>query len=517
MSAAGKHANRVELFGDFDIPVAAKGMDIHPNRKEQQMSQLSIGWAEVDTTPESKIDLYGQYYHRVSQGIHSRLSATVLALESAEKEQAVMVSLDLACIESSLQEQLRSMLSKVLPDLDVSKVILNSIHTHNAPKTDLTEGVGWLAELPDVMPASEYRKFLLEQVKSAVIEAWRNRKTGGIAGTLSFARVGHCRRAVYAGGSAEMYGLTDREDFIGMEGGEDSGVDLLFTFDESRKPTGMVLNLACTSQVMESTYQISSDFMGEIRRLLKQRFGESFRTLGQISAAGDQSPRDLTRHYRGEPDFWHEDGVAEIGRRLLAAVDNVFPHAAADIDNSPLMRHKSESISLPRRRASYPQYLEAQKQLNQLEAAMPEDEAFRDFCKEVERNEKIPGRPGPYDSKLHHFVLIQNNKAVVARYLDQDTHPSFEMELHAIRLGKVVFVTNPFELFLDFGHQIKARSAADQTFIVELCGATGGYLPSVRAESLGGYGGLIINGDVGSDGGQLLVDTTVKTIKDIWS
>ena len=176
------------------------------------------------------------------------------------------------------------------------------------------------------MPASEYRKFLLERIKSAVIEAWRNRKPGGIASALSFARVGHCRRAVYAGGSAEMYGLTNREDFVGMEGGEDSGVDLLFSFDESRKPTGVILNLACPSQVMESTYYISSDFMGEIRRLLKQRFGESFRTLGQISAAGCQSPRDLTRNYRGEPDFWHEDGVTEIGRRLFVAVESAFPH-----------------------------------------------------------------------------------------------------------------------------------------------------------------------------------------------
>src|SRR5579862_4921498 len=210
--------------------------------------------------------------------------------------------------------------------------------------------------------------------------------------------------------------------------------------------------------------------MGETRRLMKQRFGESFRTLGQISAAGCQSPRDLTRNYRGEPDFWHEDGVTEIGRRLFSAVDCAFTHAAAKIDDSPVLRHREESIVLPRRRASYQEFLEATKQLHRLEAAMPEDEAFRDFCAEVERNEKVPGRPGPYDSKLHDFVLIQNNKAVVARYHDQDSRPSLEVELHFIRIGNAVMVTNPFELFLDFGYQIKARSAAEQTFIVELCG-----------------------------------------------
>src|ERR1019366_1594243 len=249
--------------------------------------------------------------------------------------------------------------------------------------------------------------------------------------TLSFARVGHCRRAVYAGGTAEMYGETNREDFMGMESGEDSGVDLLFCFDKGRRPTGVILNLACPSQIMESTYQISSDFIGEVRKLLKQRFGDSFRTLGQISAAGDQSPRDLARGYRGEPDFWHEDGVAEMGRRLTAAVESALPAAAASINEQPVMRHLTASDCLPRRRASYPDYLKAQKQLQKLEAVLSEDEAYRDFCAEVSRNEKIPGRPGPYDSKLHHFVLIQNNKAVVERYLDQNISPTLDVEIHA--------------------------------------------------------------------------------------
>jgi hypothetical protein len=147
---------------------------------------------------------------------------------------------------------------------------------------------------------------------------------------------------------------------------------------------------------------------------------------------------------------------------------------------------------------------------------LPEEGAYRQFCDEVSRNEKVTGRPGPYDSKLHHFVLIQNNRAVVARYESQDEVPQFQFEMHTLRIGAVAFVTNPFELYLDFGHQIKARSMAGQTFVVQLCAGTGGYLPNARAEQLGGYGGLIINGNVGSDGGKKLVDETVKAIAALW-
>jgi len=480
------------------------------------MSNLLIGWSETDTTPEGKIDLYGQYYHRFSEGIHLRLSATVLALESQSGEQAVMVSMDIAGFEKDFQDQLRAMLIPELPELNVSKVFLNATHTHNSASADLTTGTGWLKELPEVLPRAQYRKFLLEKIRDAVIAAWHSRKPGGVVNALSFARVGHCRRTVYSDGTAEMYGSTNREDFIGMESGEDSRVDLLFTFDESSKPTGVILNLACPSQIMEATYLISSDFMGEVRQLLKKRFGENFRTLGQISAAGCQSPRYLIGDNPGEPDFWHADGVKEIGQRLQKAIETVFPQITANINFSPVMRHMIKQISLPHRRVSHNDFIDAQIKLKNLESIMSEEDAYRQFCEEVCRNEKIPGRPGPYDNKFHHFVLIQNSKAVIARYNSQDKNSEFKMELHSLRLGNTVFVTNPFELHLDFGHQIKARSIAEQTFIVELCGGTGGYLSSARAEQLGGYGGLVINGNVGSDGGKKLVDMTVKSIAELW-
>jgi hypothetical protein len=267
---------------------------------------------------------------------------------------------------------------------------------------------------------------------------------------------------------------------------------------------------------MEATYRVSSDFMGETRRRLKERYGEGFRMLGQVSAAGCQSPRDLARGYRGEVDFWHEDGVTEIGRRLLAAVEEALPRAAARIDYRPAVRHTVKKIPLPRRRASREDLAEAKRILAETASKMSEDEAYRSFCDEVGRNERIAGRPGPYDSKLHPFVIIQNNKAVVERCRNQDERPLFEIESHFLRLGNVAIATNPFELYLDFGHQIKARSTAEQTFVVQLCCGEGGYLPTARAESLGGYGGLIINGEVGSSGGQQLVDASVEEISALW-
>lgn len=427
-----------------------------------------------------------------------------------------MISADLVGFSGVFLNDLKEAVREKLPDFYANKLFINATHTHNAPGIEDSGGLDWMNPIPGTTPPLEYRSFLLKRMAAVAEAAWQARKPGGIAHGLGYARIGHCRRAVYADGTAEMYGNTTRNDFVGMEGGEDSGVDMMFTFDTRGKPTGMILNLACPSQVMESTYKISSDFIGETRRLLKQRYGKNFRILAQISAAGCQSPRDLVRNYKGEPDFWHEDGVAEIGRRLLTTVESVFSQNNTPIDFAPSMQHRIDKISLPKRRVPYLDYLNAKKKLSELEAFMTEEDAYLQFCAEVRRNEKIPGRPGPYDSKLHHFVLIQNNKAIIARNDSQTREPMFEFEAHFMRLGKVVFATNPFELYLDFGHQIKARSAAIQTFLIQLSPGDGGYLPTARAEQLGGYGGLIIDGVVGSNGGKILVDKTVSRINEFF-
>ena len=75
------------------------------------------------------------------------------------------------------------------------------------------------------------------------------------------------------------------------------------------------------------------------------------------------------------------------------------------------------------------------------------------------------------------------------------------MELHALRLGDVAIATNSFELFTDFGLQIKARSPAVQTFIIQLAGP-GSYVPTEAAVRGGGYSAIVESSYVGPEGGR---------------
>jgi hypothetical protein len=107
---------------------------------------------------------------------------------------------------------------------------------------------------------------------------------------------------------------------------------------------------------------------------------------------------------------------------------------------------------------------------------------------------------------------------LIGRYEQQDAHPDHATEVHVIRLGDVAFATNPFELFVDYGVQIRCRSRALQTFVVQLADGSGNgfYLPTQRALDGGHYSALIKSNWVGPAGGAMLVDDTVRMINGLF-
>ena len=88
-----------------------------------------------------------------------------------------------------------------------------------------------------------------------------------------------------------------------------------------------------------------------------------------------------------------------------------------------------------------------------------------------------------------------------------------------MRLGDVAIATNPFELFLDYGVQVQAQSAAPQTVLIQLASPVehGYYVPTPRALGGGGYSAIVEQSLVGPEGGQALVERTVQAIGELWS
>ncbi len=464
---------------------------------------MLIGWSVADVTPPRPVVLRGQFHARISQHVQDPLTATALALESpgpdGDNEQAIMVSCDRVNVPSCIQERLTAELAPRLSGFEPDKLFLNATHTHTAP--EIEEGI-YPPQGPEVMTPTEYADLFVERVAEAVVEAWEGRTEGGLSWGYGQAVVGHNRRITYAGGVSKMYGRTDQADFECVEGYEDHGVDLLFTWDLRQRLTGIVINLACPSQVTEGESYVSADFWHEARQEVRKRLGDDVFILPQCGAAGDQSPH-LLLHQRAEEEMRRRRGLTEreeIGRRIATAVDDVLPLARKEVHTDPPFRHTVESLRLPVRMVTAAEYEEARRQCDEWEAKQPDPQDVVAFSRR--------------------YVMLRRYGKVVARYAAQQDNPVYETEVHALRLGEVAMATNPFELFLDFGLRIKARCRALQTFVVQLTGTgrntMSGYLPTARAVAAKSYGAEVADNVVGPTAGQVLVDRTVEMLNALW-
>ena len=488
---------------------------------------IKFGWAETDITPKQKIALEGQFYERATDEVETPITVTALAVE-ANGEQTIFCSCDLVSISGELVESVRERVRSL--SIDKSKIIISCVHTHNSYtyriKSPLKkspsgafnmlgafmpEDCEYIPEVEstDVMTPDDAFEFLADAIAKTADEAWKNRAVGGYAAAFGRAAVGMNRRVCYTDGTAKMWGDVDTATFTALEGGNDSGIEMLFIYDENQKMTGVVANIACPAQVMEQRSVISSDYWGKVKILLREKYGNDIMLLPICAAAGDQCPRDLVRWVepetpikdpnviRNEPKFRRADpsmfdvkGTWKIGRRIF----NEIEMALEDIDGIKVdaeFKHSTKILSLPLRRVTDAEKAASEKRI-------------REFFKGRTRLD--------YMDSAELYV----HTGTLQRYEVQEYCNTVEMEIHAVRLGYVVFVTNPFELFLDYGNQIRARSAAAQTFIAQLTNGILEYLPTKKAQEAGHYSAYVSSGYVGYEGGELLVSASLDMINDLF-
>lgn len=502
------------------------------------MGKLLIGWGEATLVPDKKVSLAGQFYERISAYVESEITATAMAVE-ADGDSMIMVSADTASVPDFLMTAAREELAKILPDFDIRKLIVAATHTHTShvmgrPK-DKTNDDGstlsfaerilneFLPEgkkyqklvTPDdsVMSPEEATFFIARQIALAAKTAWENRKAAYVANEFGRAAVGMCRRVTYDDGTGAMWGDTNTANFVSLEGGNDSGIELLYTFDENKKLTGIVANIACPAQILEQRSFISADYWGRAKAILREKLGSDIFLLGLPGAAGDQCPRDLVRwvnpetpiddpnvdrpnyiERKADPSMYDVSGCNRVGKRIANEIASVYEEITELHDELPFV-HKALDLDLPLRKATRTDYENAVREIEYYVNKNKDKEVFNFADK----------------AKMHVY------SGTIERYRVQQFTEIYTTECHVIRLGDISIATNPFELFLDYGNRIKARSYSKQTFIVQLACGSGSYLPTEKAEKAGHYSAYLSSGKVGHEGGDLLVRETLKAINEMWS
>ena len=458
-------------------------------------AELWIGAAQANITPDRPISLRGQFYNRIATRVMSPCTANVLALESREDGKpvdcAIIVSMDMVSI-GDMQEKLKDHLTDRLPGFDMNKLFLAATHTHTGP----TISQEHYLDYGKAMQPKEVVPFILEQMGDAVIRAWENRQLGAVAWGLGHAVVGANRRVSYANGSAVMYGKTDTPNFRHLEGGEDHAVDMILFYDVNRSPVATMITIPCPAQTVESISQVSADFWHPVREELQNKHGSDLVVLGFSAPAGDQVPRPMLRKAAEERmlKLRKIDRMQEIARRITNTFNETLTVIQNDIRDDVPFGHRVERFEVPGRKLTEKEYAEAKK----------------GYARYAKMDEK--GR-GVYNRKRWYKRTLDRYEA------QQEADPKGTVEMHVLRIGDLAIATNPFELFVDYAMRIQGRSLAEQTMLIQLAspvGSKNSYLPSERAVKGGGYSAVPQSSPIGPEGGQILVERTLATIKDLF-
>ena len=496
------------------------------------MSKLCFGWAEVSITPEKKVLLCGQFAERISQYIEKPVTATALAVDSGE-DQIVLVSVDIEGIGYNLVSAVRERMKEKVDSLDPMKAVFFATHSHTAPlytchnrtdiygnslsfrqliESELPEDKKYIesadvSDNPDVATPEEMFDFLVERLSEVVLLAWNNRKEGSFCNAFGRAAVGQCRRVVYSDGSAQMWGDTNTAMFSELEGGSDTGIELLYVFDDEETLTGIVANLACPAQCVQHRHFVSPDYWGEAKRLIREHFGENIFLLPVCAPAGDQCPVDLVRwvepesdvndpnlkrNYppkrKADPSMFDLSGMRKAGKRVAREIIDIYESELDEKQNDVKFIHDVKIMQLPVRRTTFTEV----------------DKAHRAIGEYLQKKEG--------DVDFNDAAVLQVHLGILRRAELQEVMEVLDTEVHIVRLGSVAIATSPFELFLDYGNQIRARANAEQTFLIQLANGAEGYLPTAKAEKGGHYSAFISSGIVGHAGGEQLVRETLKGI-----
>ncbi len=462
---------------------------------------IYVGASTVDITPNLPIATDGLHELRIVENIETPLEVDILVLallsETNNLEKVVFVTCDLVTIPSELRDLIRDKVKSQMPEFDHEKIIINATHTHSAPVVRKD----WYKVPKDINASEDYLQLISDRIASAITDTWNRRQAGSVTwGTTQAKKVAFNRRTVYADGTAKMWGTANTDDFRGIEGYEDQEVGTLFIWDSTGKLLATCINVASPAQASgASLTSITADYPHYLRENLRDQFGEGLTVLTWIGAGGDMTAMPLSAGRPAEERMFKLQGLnydnarsvdyqKMIGTRIADAVKETYEIVKDDRHERVALRHETASFDLPMRVVTEDEYKDAKKS---------RDEILNDFTKST-----------------YLYRRIVWHQEVIDRYEKQQLW--WNTDIHAVRIGDIVVCTNPFELFTDFGVQMKGRSKALQTFIVQLVGP-GTYVPSKRAVEGGGYSAIIQSNRVGPEGGQILVDKTVSLIDKLWN
>ncbi len=392
------------------------------------MGFLKVGASTIDITPPAGIDLSG-YIRRTgpSTGVHDPLQANILWLDDGA-ECLLMISLDVLMMDEKYCSNVKTAISgelNILPD----NIIVAAIHTHSAPGMHFFRN-GARRDL-------HWESDVFQSLLKGVVPAVQNAKKASMGFGLGNTEIGVNRRQ--------------------KKGPVDSRLPIVYFCGEDGNPIAAIAVYGCHPVVLnEQNRLISADYVGFFRKFLNEHFGSDFPVLFFTGAAGDVDPAE-----RG--NF----SAAERCGRILA------DEAASCFQRMMDFSHVDIGVFSTSVQLSYDGIPSVQESKQRLRSAWKKYDMAKN--RGSFEQQKIKGA----------FVLWAEEIYNMA--LNCDLPHFIEAQMQCVRIGPVLFLASPFELFATTSLALNKILMAQNICPVGYANGYAGYLPDSKSAKEEGY------------------------------
>ena len=410
-------------------------------------SDLSVGFGRVDVSPTESVPLRGYGYSsgRMSNKIQDPLYATCIALTDSSGSTVLLFTVDLTNAYTEVMDAARLQISQ-RTGIPVDAIMVSCTHTHSAPDL-LNENE---PSIPRYIEA--FKAWMVE----AALAALEDRAPAKVYTTstetenLNFVRRYLLSNGSYAG---DNFGNFNSGTIVGHETDADSQLQLVRLQRHGKKDVIMA-NFQTHPHRVGSTKAVTADLVAPFRDKLETTLdcyvayftGSS----GNVNPTSRIAEENITVNYTQQGQ-----ALADYALEAYYSFQEI-PVSAVKITKTVFKGKVDHSM----------------------------DHVAVD-CKAAVDCYLATGSYSSYSYLSSYGVRnIYHANAIALR---SAMAPVEDINLYAISLGELAFVTVPFEMFDTNGMQIKDGSPFAMTFVLTCANNNLNYLPSELAWQHGGY------------------------------